>query len=498
MAAHVSATSTSRKLVSEVVPDQVLPKVLGTFDLVAVYIFIIFFIAGSSIIAGGGWDSISMWLAGFLVFLIPAGAAVAELGGLWPSQGGVYIWAYHTMSEPLAFLGGFLSWIPVILNGVLIPAAAVTGFSYAFDWEPGLTLNIVLQLVLLWGCVGFAMRKLTLTQKVARSVLIFYSLLVVAVLIAGIVVASRNGGAVVPFRTGDAFSFNFGKSGWVFGVVLLYLLGVETPYNMGAEFVQPRNAVKMVLLGSVVLAVGYLFGTIGILLSTPADELNAITGVPRVFDYLNVSGAGPTAAIGVALISLMAYTIYQSAYSRLVFVSGLERHLPRLFTHLNPRTRNPITALLLQGAISSVLIVILYSQQSLTTIFLSLQGALTVLWLASGFFFLIPLIVARYRYADRYENETFWRIPGGRGAAAAVSFVGMAGTVVGIYYTFTLPFSPDIPKRTWMLNVGSITAGVLVAAALIYVTGRRSASGGSEEERLLHLAQLAQADIPKA
>ena len=122
MAAPSSTSDgTSDKLISEIVPDQVLPKVLGTFDLVSVYVFIIFFISGSSIIAGGGWASISMWLAGFVLFLAPAAAAVAELGGMWPAQGGVYIWSYHTMSEQLAFLGGFLSWIPVILAGTLTP-----------------------------------------------------------------------------------------------------------------------------------------------------------------------------------------------------------------------------------------------------------------------------------------------------------------------------------------------------------------------------------------
>ena len=283
MTAGVSAASaTGNKLVSEIVPDQVLPKVLGTFDLVCVYVFIIFFVSGSSIIAGGGWASMSMWICGFVLFLAPAAAAVAELGGLWPSQGGVYIWAYHTLSEQMAFLGGFLSWIPVILNGTLVPAGAVAGLSYAFNWHLGLTANIVLQLVLLWGCVAFAMRKLTLTQAVARAVFVFYAAGVAAVLVAGVIVAIRNGAPAVGFTGKEAFSFNFGKSGWVFGVILLYLLGVETPYNMGAEFVKPRSALKMVLWGSLALSIGYLFGTIGILLSTPADELNAITGVPRV------------------------------------------------------------------------------------------------------------------------------------------------------------------------------------------------------------------------
>src|SRR3990170_3176092 len=104
-------------LAAELVPEQVLPKVLTTFGLVAIYVFIIYFITGSSIMSTAGWAAMPMWVLGFLVFLVPAGLAVVELGNLWPAQGGVYIWSYRTLNEPLAFLGGFLSWIPVILAG---------------------------------------------------------------------------------------------------------------------------------------------------------------------------------------------------------------------------------------------------------------------------------------------------------------------------------------------------------------------------------------------
>src|SRR6266567_938519 len=169
-----------KKLIAEVVPDQVLPKVLSTFDLVAVYVFIIFFVSGSSIMAGGGWASMSMWIAGLALFLIPAAMTVLELGGLWPSQGGVYVWAYRTMSERWAFLGGFLSWIPVILAGTLNPAAILSYLGLAFNWTPSLTVNIILQLVILWLCVGFAMRKLKLTKVLANGVFIFYMILVFA------------------------------------------------------------------------------------------------------------------------------------------------------------------------------------------------------------------------------------------------------------------------------------------------------------------------------
>jgi amino acid transporter len=478
------------KLVSEVVPDQVLPKVLGTFDLIAVYVFIIFFVNGASLIAGGGWASMSMWVLGFLLFLVPAGAAVTELGGLWPSQGGVYVWAHHTMGELAAFFGGFLSWIPVILAGTLTPALSVAFLSLAFGWQLSLTANIILQLVLLWGAVGFAFGRLKLTQPIANAVFIFYGVLVVGVLIGGIVASAKAGHSAVPFHLSAAVTLDFGKFGWVFGLVLLYLVGVETPFNMGAEFVTPTSIKKMVGIGSLVLAIGYVIATIGILISTPLDTLDPLTGVARVFDIAGAPWLQGAFAVGIAVVGMTAFAIYQSAYSRLIFVSGLEKHLPRLFTHLNSRTRNPVTALLLQGVISSIAVVILYSQSSLETTFLSLQGALTILWLASGYCFLVPVIIARFRYADRYATESFWRIPGGTVGAVALAVVGIGGTTAGIYYTFTGPFSPDIAKGTWMANVGIICAVTLAAAALVYVLGRRSAAKLSEDDRLAHLATL--------
>ena len=436
-----------------------------------------------------------MWVIGFAVFLVPAALAVLELSGLWPAQGGVYVWAYHTMSERWAFLGGFLSWIPVILSGTLTPAAAVAYLSLAFGWNLGLTANIVLQLVLLWGCVAFALRRLRLTQNFANGVFVFYALLVVGVFAAGLAVALDGGGPAVPVE--HLVTADFSTYGWIFGVVLLYLVGVETPFNMGAEFTQGSSAKRMVWAGSAALAVGYLLATAGVLLSTPAGKIDPVTGVAQVFGQLGAGWLQSVAAVGIALISLTAFTVYQSAYSRLVFVSGLEKHLPRLFTHLNARTRNPVTALLIQGAISSIAVVVLYSQQSLTTVFLSLQGALTVLWLASGYFFLIPVIIARLRHADRYANETFWRIPGGRVVAIAVSGVGVVATTVGIYYTFTLPFSSDIEPGTWMLNLAAICGVTLVVAGLVYFFGRRSAARLTEDQRLAHLATLGTEGTPR-
>ena len=138
-------------LTTELVPEQVLPKVMTTFGLVATYVFIICWITGSSVMAAGGWTAIPMWVLGIITFLVPAGMAVAELGNLWPGEGGVYIWATRTMGETWGFVGGYLSWIPVILNAASSPAIVLQFVLLAFHAELGLTLSIILQLVILWG-----------------------------------------------------------------------------------------------------------------------------------------------------------------------------------------------------------------------------------------------------------------------------------------------------------------------------------------------------------
>jgi amino acid transporter len=192
------------------------------------------------------------------------------------------------------------------------------------------------------------------------------------------------------------------------------------------------------------------------------------------------------------LIIIVALMTYQVAYSRLIFVSGLERHLPRIFTHLNPRTRNPVSAILIQGVISSLILVALYSQASLVNTTIFLQGGLSTVWLISGFFFLFPVIIARRKYADRYANETFWRIPGGMVGVWITVIVGTVGTIGGIYYSFAKSWleSAGVGDGEWMTWVGLISLGMFALGAIVYFFGRRSAHKTSAEDALAHLAVL--------
>jgi len=474
-------------MTTELVPEQILPKVMSTFGLTAAYVFIICWVTGSSVMAGGGWTAIPMWVLGILTFLIPAGMAVVELGNLWPGQGGVYIWATRTMGETWGFVGGYLSWVPVILNAASSPAVVLQFLLLAFHTELGLTTSIILQLVILWTVVGLALAKLAANQKIMNVVFVVYGVLTLTIFICGLLFAVKNGSAT-PFSWAEATIPNFAVAGFLYGTVLLYLLGVETPYNMGAEFLSVRKSgPRMILWGSTALVAIYLLTTLGTMMALPGDQIDPVTGVIGMLDVAGFPGLMEVCAVVLAGIIVVALMTYQVAYSRLIFVSGLERHLPRIFTHLNPRTRNPVTAILIQGVLSSLILVGLYSQSSMANVTIYLQGGLSTVWLLSGFFFLIPLIVARKKYADRYESERFWRIPGGMVGVWIVVIVGSIGTVGGIYYSFVTPWI-DVPTATWMTWVGGISLGMFVLGLVVYIFGRRSAHKTSKEDSLAHLA----------
>ncbi len=350
-------------MTTELVPEQILPKVMSTFGLTAAYVFIICWVTGSSVMASGGWTAIPMWVLGILTFLIPAGMAVVELGNLWPGQGGVYIWAYRTMGGETwgGFIGGYLSWVPVILNAASSPAVVLQFLLLAFHAELGLMTSIILQLVILWTVIGLALAKLAANQRIMNIVFVVYCALTLTIFICGLLYAGEHGSAT-PFSWHDATVPNFAAAGFLYGTVLLYLLGVETPpYNMGAEFLSVRKSgpPRMILWGSVALVAIYLLTTLGTMMALPGDEIDPpVTGIIGMLDVAGFPGLMEICAVVLAGIIIVALMTYQVAYSRLIFVSGLERHLPpRIFTHLNPRTRNPVTAILIQGVISSLILV---------------------------------------------------------------------------------------------------------------------------------------------
>ncbi len=110
-----------------------------------------------------------------------------------------------------------------------------------------------------------------------------------------------------------------------YSAVILALLGIEVPLNMGVEVAHPRAITRYLFWGSAVVIVGYLLGTFGILNAVPlADQGNPSAVAEAV--QKGFGGAGTFLGILVNIIFIGFFifntAVYNYSFGRLLFVSG--------------------------------------------------------------------------------------------------------------------------------------------------------------------------------
>src|SRR5260370_21331689 len=81
-------------LLPERVGGGILPKVLTTFDMVAIFVAIVLFITNAAVVQSAGPSAVGWWIIGFVVFLIPCAIATRQLGAIFPGEGSLYLWTH--------------------------------------------------------------------------------------------------------------------------------------------------------------------------------------------------------------------------------------------------------------------------------------------------------------------------------------------------------------------------------------------------------------------
>lgn len=199
--------------------------------------------------------------------------------------------------------------------------------------------------------------------------------------------------------------------------------------------------------------------------------------ITRVAERANVPGLAPMAAALIAVGAVGAVGAWLTAVSRLPFVAGVKGRLPRAFGKLHPRYGTPYVAMLVQAAITVVLIVV---GQAGTDI----RGAYSVMISTSIIAYFIPFLLmfaAMIRLRREPAPEGSFRIPGGPAVSGGVAALGFATTLIALGLAF-VPRSDEANKAQAVGKVVGMTALLLLAGAAIYArserTRRSSATGG--------------------
>jgi amino acid transporter len=319
--------------------------------------------------------------------------------------------------------------------------------------------------------------------------------------VAGIVYLAKGNHAVTnpwdfsTWKPSAAHGINF--TNWTFfGLVVLALLGVEVPLNMGVEIRKQRSVTRYLLWGSLVVVVAYLLATWGVMVTMPTSSSAGITAVAGAVGVGLGSVAGKITAIVLALFFLFITVVYNYSFARLIFVSGLDQRLPKAMSHVN-KARVPDTAVWVQTIIAALFTLLAFvlipsitsgkAADAETKIYDVLQAAVTVIWCISIVILFVDILIILRRFQAQFQARriahpaVFWicSIIGG-----LASLVGVIATLSGSWTplisnsagSLTI-FGATISYGTWFWWIGGITVASLAVAALLYLVGRISGPG---------------------
>src|SRR5579863_3532081 len=141
---------------SERIAGGILPKVLNSFDMVAIFITIVLWIVNAAIMTGAGAAAYVYWGLSFITFLIPGAIVTGQLGLMFPGEGSIYVWTNKAFGPFLGFFAGFCAWWPGILVMIATGDAVVSliqqlGVQFNTNsnllsqpWQQGLVIVLVI------------------------------------------------------------------------------------------------------------------------------------------------------------------------------------------------------------------------------------------------------------------------------------------------------------------------------------------------------------------
>jgi amino acid transporter len=223
-------------------------------------------------------------------------------------------------------------------------------------------------------------------------------------------------------------------------------------------------------LGGILCAIAYVGSTLALALSVPQSEMALVQGTMQAIDKMS---AGLSVGwILVPLTVLMIASIagstsaWVSGSARILFVSGLDRYLPRALGKIHSRHGSPYVALLLFGFLTSAIITMSFAGASVQEAYLTLLDLSVALQMISYLYLFASLIRPAF-------SANMRRVYFGRATLRLSSAAGFAMTTFGLAMAF-VP-SRQITSIWWFELKMSITLAAILAlaAALFYYYSKR-------------------------
>jgi glutamate:GABA antiporter len=413
-----------------------------------------------------GWSAIFFYVLAVVLYLVPVALCSAELATT--VGGGMYRWVREAFGSRWGFLAVWCDWSENIVWFPTVLVFLATTLAYVIN--PNLSQDkaflVPVMLVIFWAVT---LSSLFGSLKQARwtgvAVVIGTGIPTAAIIGLGLWWVGSGNTSEIPFHASAIVPAWHGLASLVYaaGIVVAFagmeIGGFYSHVTRNVKRTYPRS----VLISGVTVASLSILGSVAIAMVVPANHIQLAGGIMQAvsvfFAKLGIESLikpfGVLVIIGV-LCGLASWSMGPAEGMRRVAADG----------HLNPwwgrtnRRGAPVSVLILQGTLASVLALAMIFVNNINTYYWMLTALVAQTFLVM--YFLMYISVVRLRITKPDAPRPF-KIPGGKLGLTVIVGLGM----VTAAFVFFLGFIP----ATSLSTSGTIAYVAVMAIGMIAIIG---------------------------
>jgi amino acid transporter len=380
---------------------------------------------------------------------VPMALATAELSTRRPVEGGYYRWVREIFGEYWGFQAGAWAIIASFLDNALYPVLFGKSLVHWFPDMPSWQQNL--------AAVGFILVLTFLNYRgieIVGATSVFLSLFLMAPLVWIVIVGALHArfNPLVPFRAAGVDGLDGFGSG--LALAMWYYSGMPEISTAAEEVKHPARTISLALVLIVPI----------IILSYSAPTLAGLAAVGHWEGWTSgyfaeigrVLGGRPLetwtflGSVASYMVIFLAYLVW---YSRLCWAMAEDRSLPKVLARLHPRYGTPYVALLMYGAIYSILVWVPFERLLVVD-----------MWVTGAYYTLTVALLARLRSKEPGPIDGF-QVPGGKTGAWVVVLLPALTWAVALYAT---------GRQNWLAGTIALLSGSVIYAIMKLVRRREA------------------------
>jgi APA family basic amino acid/polyamine antiporter len=300
---------------------------------------------------------LAVWTVGGIITLTGA-LTFAELGGMFPKAGGVYVYLKEGYGDLAGFMYGW-AYFTVINSGALAALSIAFAYylSFIFPMSAAGKMIVSLAVIVLLTLINiFRVKFVELFTNIFTGLkLMGIALIILIGLIAGSANTLQSNPGVLIEPGGNLLNA-FGLA--LVGVLWSYGGWQHTSYLSGEARNATRTVPMAMVIGAAIVTLVYILTNLSIMYLLPVSEMATSESIAADAISTVLPNGGVFIAIIIAISTLGTALIYTLSAPRIYFAMAEDGLFFKQIAHVHPRYQTPVNAVLIQSAWAIVLLLI--------------------------------------------------------------------------------------------------------------------------------------------